>query len=353
MSLLRFRYACALLLVIACEADRSPSAATLQLAELVEFHPPSDSLDLFFSPNVVEERTGRWLVGPTADESRLLEYDSAGKFLRVVGGAGDGPGEYRRIGPVVTDSAGAVWIFDLALRRLTVLDRDSLTLLYTVPMEFTIGGPPVILSGGRFAHSSIITTTAKFGLPVHISDSAGNILRSLGGESVPDGAMPGLLTHRVVQKAQGGGLWLAHRLAPILERHFLDGTPTEVHTLGVDWFEEPASPAAGGQYAARLDGLLDIGGNRVLVLARRRRARLADGAITAGPRVEGRPIDAGSLGERWESRLLLADLTSNAVAAELLLPGYAVGLQPPDRVVLVRETAEGGMAAELAQVVVN
>lgn len=338
--------------VIACATDVPADVAEIELVPVATFQTPADSLDIFFSPNVVELRGRRWLVGPTLDEARLLEFDSAGRFLRVVGASGDGPGEYRRIGPLVTDSAGGVWVFDLALRRLTILDPDDLLPVRTASLDFSIGAVPVMLPGKRFAHSSIITSAAKFGLPVHISDSSGRVLSSFGGETVPDGTMPGLAMHRVVQRAQGDDLWLAHRLAPIVEQLSLDGRLLRIDTLVLDWFG-PDLPSRDTEYDARIDGLISLGSSRVLLLVKRRRAETTAPPAAGGPRREGPRISASRLATQWESWLFAADLESGEVVGEVQLSDYAVGLQAPDRVVVVRETEDGTTAVGVARVVVN
>lgn len=56
--------------------------------------------------------------------SELRFYDARGRHLRTVGGAGEGPGEYRRLaGAVGVDDS--LLVFDAALARLSVLDLDG------------------------------------------------------------------------------------------------------------------------------------------------------------------------------------------------------------------------------------
>ncbi len=49
-------------------------------------------------------------------------FDSEGRFVRSVGRAGDGPGEFRQAGQLAVSTDGTLWLYDYALRSLIALD---------------------------------------------------------------------------------------------------------------------------------------------------------------------------------------------------------------------------------------
>lgn len=67
----------------------------------------------------------RWLpsgrlVVADAGARRLLVYDSTGAFVRSLGRAGDGPGEFRRIATVTAMPGDSIAVFDATHRRVSV-----------------------------------------------------------------------------------------------------------------------------------------------------------------------------------------------------------------------------------------
>jgi len=69
------------------------------------------------------DRQGRlWVV--SRDESALQVFTSSGGFVRTVGRAGSGPGEFRSPGTIGT-RADSVWVGDVTLARISVLGPDG------------------------------------------------------------------------------------------------------------------------------------------------------------------------------------------------------------------------------------
>lgn len=66
---------------------------------------------------------GRIVVADIA-ANRLLVFDSTGKYLRALGRAGDGPGEFRYIGSVTALPGDSLATFDSRLRRLSLWHPD-------------------------------------------------------------------------------------------------------------------------------------------------------------------------------------------------------------------------------------
>lgn len=67
---------------------------------------------------------GRFVLANEGSQS-LLYFDSVGRFVREVGGAGDGPGEFRLLRSLGLHSADTVVAWDLRPRRLTAFDTSG------------------------------------------------------------------------------------------------------------------------------------------------------------------------------------------------------------------------------------
>lgn len=86
--------------------------------------------DTFNQPNAV-------LVAPNGDifvseghspglaDARVVKFDRSGKFLKQLGGAGSGPGEFNIPHALAMDSAGRLFVADRANNRIQILDQDG------------------------------------------------------------------------------------------------------------------------------------------------------------------------------------------------------------------------------------
>jgi DNA-binding beta-propeller fold protein YncE len=88
------------------------------------------SLDVFDAPNaVLVAPNGDIFVAeghaPTLGNSRVLKFDKNGRFLKVVGGKGTGPGEFMEPHCLAMDSAGRLYVADRSNNRIQILDRDG------------------------------------------------------------------------------------------------------------------------------------------------------------------------------------------------------------------------------------
>jgi sugar lactone lactonase YvrE len=87
-------------------------------------------LDMFEAPNaVVVAPNGDIFVGeghnPTLGNSRIMKFDKNGKFLKVIGKMGSGPGEFIEPHGLAIDSAGRLFVADRSNNRIQILDQDG------------------------------------------------------------------------------------------------------------------------------------------------------------------------------------------------------------------------------------
>jgi hypothetical protein len=94
----------------------------------------SDSTALFQRiRNVAKFDDGRIVVA-NGGTSELRFYDASGQFIRAVGGAGEGPGEFEWLGRALRTDGDSLVIWDPNNGRLTVFDSQG-ALARTVPMR--------------------------------------------------------------------------------------------------------------------------------------------------------------------------------------------------------------------------
>ncbi len=72
---------------------------------------------------VVDDLDRMWVVDALANDLRVFRAD--GTFVRAIGGPGEGPSEFRRIGDAFRGPEGEIWVEGLALRRWEVFDTTG------------------------------------------------------------------------------------------------------------------------------------------------------------------------------------------------------------------------------------
>lgn len=67
---------------------------------------------------------GRVVVA-NSGTGELLFFDPSGSFIQAAGGLGEGPGEFRRLDVLLRLSGDSLLVFDRALSRFSIFDRDG------------------------------------------------------------------------------------------------------------------------------------------------------------------------------------------------------------------------------------
>ena len=110
---------------------------TVAFTKVVWIGQPSDPLLIGDDPVIARSEQGEFFV-TSADRTQVIEYDSDGRFLRVTGHKGDGPGEYQRIDRllplgadtvVAWDAGGRVIAFKSTTGRVVTDERSALARL--------------------------------------------------------------------------------------------------------------------------------------------------------------------------------------------------------------------------------
>lgn len=86
---------------------------------------------------------GRWVVG---DQGHLKVFDSRGRYLRVIGRAGQGPGEFRQIREFCVTAGDTIVVIGLNDGRIGVFDSMG-THVRTTAIQGRVGARPCLNDG--------------------------------------------------------------------------------------------------------------------------------------------------------------------------------------------------------------
>ena len=203
----------------------------------------SDSLHpgLFaYSPLVMRDSRGFWYATSNTDGLKQVGvFDQDGRLKKVIGGLGEGPGEFTYIDHIVVGSGDTLYVYDRTQLRRTVFDPDH---------EFVRTDPIIVymrqivpLPSGLMVVNASIPTRERVGWPLHTVGPDGGVLHSFGAE--PPVSQPDLylLEDRGMAIDTEGVLWVAPRNEYELSTYSAVGArfePTNrVYRRQVEWFQ--------------------------------------------------------------------------------------------------------------------
>jgi len=106
-------------------------------------------------------------------------YGPTGKFIRQVGQSGEGPMEFRGVGPIFTDSAGQVHVFDQRNHRETVIAAD-----FHLASERALPWGPIydaapLQGDDRIVVNGVFRDPDHVGFPLHVVEDT-QVVTSFG-----------------------------------------------------------------------------------------------------------------------------------------------------------------------------
>jgi hypothetical protein len=139
---------------------------------------------------------------------RIFLYDAQGRILRTIGRRGEGPGEFQYLRHIDVGVGDTIYVVDGA-RRLVVYARNG-AFVRSGRLPFPVDQIRV-LPDGRLLAVADVRTPALAGLPLHLLDRNGDLMRSFGKQNVlTDPAYPGIMVRKVAV-GRDGSLWSANR----------------------------------------------------------------------------------------------------------------------------------------------
>ncbi len=192
----------ALPIAAACESSQSPPPSFAEGCSLdttvadcddcIEFEHVtrlgSEEGEAFLEDNgtlgdIVLDGQGNFWVG---QRDQVKIYASTGSLATTIGRSGEGPMEFRFAQPMHRDGQGRVHIFDSDNVRVSMVDDNSLSLVEErrLPASWINAMAP-IADGQRYVVSSWIESAERMGMPLHIIDTRGDVIRSFGAGRSP------------------------------------------------------------------------------------------------------------------------------------------------------------------------
>ncbi|HYV98025.1 MAG TPA: 6-bladed beta-propeller [Gemmatimonadaceae bacterium] len=164
-------------------------------------------------------------------------FDQRGQPLKRVGGRGSGPGEFQKITALAIGTNDSVYAFDFRLSRMSVLTSQG-QFVRSVPTEYRPDLFEHAVLGSRVVLNANIRTPDRVGLPVHLLDRNGRILRSFGsveGDYRPDVAYA---DRRVLAAAGPDAVWSGRSNRYLVERWDTAGRLLQSLEREPEWFRE-------------------------------------------------------------------------------------------------------------------
>jgi hypothetical protein len=129
---------------------------------------------------VTRDRRGRFFVQSIHNRSNIFVYHPNGRFVKLIGRAGEGPGEFRRVRELMV-WGDTLFASDAALGRISSFSTDGEFLAARPFMPGTDG--IVRLREGLVAFGRSGAPSAA-GLPLHLVGDGRTIIRSFGASDV-------------------------------------------------------------------------------------------------------------------------------------------------------------------------
>jgi hypothetical protein len=244
-------------------------------------------------PAVTVDSRGRFYVVDLV-RSTIAVFGADGRLLRTIGQSGSGPGEFRVISRLLVTPGDSLHVFDMALQRETVLSPE-----YATVRQRSLPGvsmPARLLSNGDLVVNLVSGAPDLAGLPLHVIDSTGTIIRSFGSDNpIYRAGFPGVLERSLAVDGHDR-VYAARNQEYVIELwNTRTGDKVREYARDAPWFQswvtrDPLSsgnpPHPGlfdGLYRSRRDGLLwvliqvaDTGFRRAIVPGKMHELTVAD-----------------------------------------------------------------------------
>ncbi len=211
----------------------------------------SDSLHpgLFaYSPLVMRDSRGVWYAtSNTRGLKQVGVFDQDGRLKKVLGGLGEGPGEFTFINHIVVGSGDTLYVYDHTQLRRSVFDPDH-EFVRTERIPAYMRDMVPLPSGHMIVNSTIRTAD---GWPLHLVGADGGVLQTFGAETATRRPDNSFLELRAIAVDGDGVLWVTSRNAYELSTYSIAGTRLEPtnrrYRRQVDWFQPWTESSRGAE----------------------------------------------------------------------------------------------------------
>lgn len=264
------------------------------------------------------DRTGRVFISAENGGATQV-FDSTGKFIRLLGRLGSGPGEMRTVTAVVPLRDGRLLVYDPELLRVSVFDE---TLHYQSSRSSQMTTTESVQwNGDTLISFSRLNTPNGYGLPLHVTTvTSENPTKSLSFDPNLLGKSRSAERHYPAVVGNFVCTARANRLAIFCSKGVL-GAPIVELTYKASWFRDDSFvlPSTSEPASAVVRALVPLSQTELAVVVSvpspswRQAVRIVQGSD--GPRVQ---ID--NLDDYWDSIILVVDVDRARMVASGRVP---------------------------------
>lgn len=217
----------ALLIVLLALVALPAHGQDVQLEVMATLGAPDDPGSPGATPSAYRQADGTTLVSSPEMGPDIFVYHSDGSFLRTVGGAGEGPGEYAGSVSFVHLPGDSVGVLDPRLGRLTILDPE----LRVVETVLLAGARYAAVRGDRILAAGTQAAGEDFATLWTVSRSSGDAT-PMKTVSPAEIQADGVFMHMNVFGTVGEDVWLSTMNVPVVS--VWDGSAPPTRVFAVD-----------------------------------------------------------------------------------------------------------------------
>jgi hypothetical protein len=180
-----------------------------------------------------QDSRGNYYVTQFKQPDHILQFNRAGDFVRKIGRAGSGPGEYRYIVSMTVGPGDSVYVFDLGNARLTVLSPTH-EVARTAPIVGQFFSA-IITKAGMIANAHL-ASREQLGQPLRTLRMDGAV-QAVYGASKPS-FRPDVVysVMRSIAGARDSTVWSGYKTRYAIEEWSVHGKLLRTLTRTVPWF---------------------------------------------------------------------------------------------------------------------
>ena len=304
--------------------------------------------------DVTRDSRGRYIVAPSDNGSQFLIYGRDGRFVRAVGRAGQGPGEFRSLFRVIVGAGDTLHAFDAGTRRWSVFS-PTLEHVRSIPLPFTAQAA-VFLRPDQLVVHDLLPTRERSGLPLHLVSARGDVGPSFGNRAAAMSAGRRAELFRVVTRASDSSVWAGYFDRYRIERWHVSGRLEHVVERSASWYPQWSEY---GSYRlderrpqAQMRFIWQTPNGLLFVVTRvpDTRWQPSDESRTRAPRQE-RPILPRTENARYTDTIIeVLDPRRGTLVTLLRIPEAIDGFLPDGSLYSVRELPSGAEAIDVWRV---
>lgn len=331
--------------IVHISSEESCRTCSIEVTPVSRIGTLADAFTIHLMTRIVMGATGIAYFAPLYEPGRIAMYDMRAGTVRLIGRPGRGPGEFGLVRAMALGDGDTLFVFEAG--RMTKIAPGG-KVEAVVPFGSLLARKVLVLPDGRWVVNAAGSTPSSVGLPFHIVDSQGRVLKSFGEDpesqrSPPRFADPaealayagGAMIERDLAHSNGGFFWSAQVLRYEMHLWKPDGTPIRKLVRDAAWFPprtKPQTTSAGqAPQAPRVASIHQDSRNRLWVAV-----WVAD--------AKWRPQDPRELIKldvAWDTVIEVIDLDSSTLLASTRVGGGVVSFLGDDLLVSQEEDSDG------------